>query len=129
MKANSGYSGEVTLVNNASFGDQDCSVSWPNGGAKRDLTALAAEIKTRIEAFLGIEVELPEDPEEEPEEESEEAATFCKQQQVLEAANHPHLKASFDNGHALLFSHVPAADWIKELGSDLAHCHLHHSAN
>ena len=35
------------------------------------------------------------------------------------------LKASFDNGHALVFSTVCAADWIETLGADLYHCHLH----
>ncbi len=44
---------------------------------------------------------------------------------VIEQANHPHLKASFDNGHALVFSERPASDWIEVLGSDLGHCHLH----
>ncbi len=45
--------------------------------------------------------------------------------QVVMHANHPHLKASFDNGHALVISQRPAAEWIEVLGSDLAHCHLH----
>ena len=45
--------------------------------------------------------------------------------QVIEQANHPHLKASFDNGHALVFSQRPASEWIEVLGSDLGHCHLH----
>lgn len=44
---------------------------------------------------------------------------------VVTQANHPHLKASFDNGHALVFSNVPARQWVEVLGCDLGHCHLH----
>lgn len=47
------------------------------------------------------------------------------QRRVVDAAGHPHLKASFDNGHALVFSDVSAPAWIRELGGDLAHAHLH----
>ena len=47
------------------------------------------------------------------------------QAEIIQKANHPGLKASFDNGHALVFSDVCAADWIKTLGSGLHHCHLH----
>lgn len=47
------------------------------------------------------------------------------QRQVIDEAAHPHLKASFDNGHALVFSDVPAPRWIETLGEHLAHCHLH----
>lgn len=46
------------------------------------------------------------------------------QKAVIEAAQHRALKASFDNGHALIFSDLPASHWIEVLGSDLAHCHL-----
>jgi flagellar assembly protein FliH len=73
LRADNGYSGKISLVKNSSFGDQDCAVSWPNGGAKRDLTALSLEIKARIETFLGIEVELPEE-EVPPPDASQEAA-------------------------------------------------------
>ncbi|CAB1061740.1 hypothetical protein D1BOALGB6SA_6515 [Olavius sp. associated proteobacterium Delta 1] len=45
--------------------------------------------------------------------------------EIVSKANHKSLKASFDNGHALVFSGVCAADWIKMLGTDLNHCHLH----
>lgn len=47
------------------------------------------------------------------------------QKRVVEEVSHPGLKASFDSGHALVFSDVPATTWVKTLGSDLAHCHLH----
>ncbi len=47
------------------------------------------------------------------------------QQQSVDMANHPYLRASFDNGHALVFSSRPASDWIKALGDSLAHLHLH----
>jgi sugar phosphate isomerase/epimerase len=50
------------------------------------------------------------------------------QAQLVEAGDHPHLRASFDNGHALVFSRVPAASWVETLGDDLAHCHLHDNA-
>jgi sugar phosphate isomerase/epimerase len=44
---------------------------------------------------------------------------------VVSEAGHPALKASFDNGHGLVFSQASASEWIAELGPDLAHCHLH----
>ena len=47
------------------------------------------------------------------------------QAEIIHKANHPSIKASFDNGHALIFSSLPAADWIETLGADLHHCHLH----
>lgn len=47
------------------------------------------------------------------------------QKAVVERARHPNLKASFDNGHALVFSERPAAEWIRVLGEDLRHLHLH----
>lgn len=47
------------------------------------------------------------------------------QAEIIRKANHPSLKASFDNGHALIFSNFTAADWIEILGADLHHCHLH----
>lgn len=47
------------------------------------------------------------------------------QKEVVAKANHSSLKASFDNGHALVFSRKSAMYWIQELGEYLVHCHLH----
>jgi sugar phosphate isomerase/epimerase len=47
------------------------------------------------------------------------------QKEVVSISKHPNLKASFDNGHALVFSKAPASDWVNVLADDLAHCHLH----
>lgn len=47
------------------------------------------------------------------------------QRLVTEAVDHPHLRASFDNGHGLVFSELTAGEWIAELGPQLAHLHLH----
>lgn len=47
------------------------------------------------------------------------------QKRVVNEVGHPGLKASFDNGHALVFSDLPARTWIETLGPDLVHCHLH----
>jgi len=47
------------------------------------------------------------------------------QRQLADSGKHPHLKASFDNGHALVFSKRPASQWTEVLGEALAHCHLH----
>ncbi len=47
------------------------------------------------------------------------------QAEIIRKADHPNLKASFDNGHALVFSSVCAGDWIEMLAVDLHHCHLH----
>jgi sugar phosphate isomerase/epimerase len=47
------------------------------------------------------------------------------QAELIMAGNHPHLRATFDNGHVLVFSDIPAVKWVKTLGPMLAHCHLH----
>ena len=47
------------------------------------------------------------------------------QTELISSAKHPHLRASFDNGHTLVFSDIPAASWVETLGDALAHCHLH----
>jgi sugar phosphate isomerase/epimerase len=47
------------------------------------------------------------------------------QARVVEETGHPNLRASFDNGHARVFSSRPAADWISGLGPHLGHVHLH----
>jgi sugar phosphate isomerase/epimerase len=47
------------------------------------------------------------------------------QTDLIASGQHQHLKASFDNGHALVFSEVSASSWIETLGDALAHCHLH----
>lgn len=47
------------------------------------------------------------------------------QVEVIRLVDLPNVKASFDNGHALIYSSLSAADWIRSLGRNLAHCHLH----
>ena len=47
------------------------------------------------------------------------------QAELITSAKHPHLRASFDNGHALVFSEVASSSWVETLGDALAHCHLH----
>lgn len=47
------------------------------------------------------------------------------QVELITAGNHPHLQASFDNGHALVFSNISSSEWVETLGPMLAHCHLH----
>lgn len=47
------------------------------------------------------------------------------QADLIEQGNHPNLRATFDNGHALVFTEQSATEWIKRLGPYLAHCHLH----
>lgn len=47
------------------------------------------------------------------------------QREIVEKAGHPNLKASFDNGHALVSSKVPAVQWVETLGEQLGHAHLH----
>ena len=47
------------------------------------------------------------------------------QAELILTATHPNLKASFDNGHALVFSEVSARKWVEVLGYGLVHCHLH----
>ncbi len=47
------------------------------------------------------------------------------QAELISFINHPCLKASFDNGHALVYSKITSSKWIQTLGDHLAHCHLH----
>jgi sugar phosphate isomerase/epimerase len=47
------------------------------------------------------------------------------QADVIEKADHAGLRASFDNGHVLVFSRLPAAQWIETLGSMIVHSHFH----
>ncbi len=47
------------------------------------------------------------------------------QAELITKGNHPYLRASFDNGHALVDSKIPSDKWIASLGPFLAHCHLH----
>jgi sugar phosphate isomerase/epimerase len=47
------------------------------------------------------------------------------QTDLIAAAQHPHLRASLDNGHALVFSTIPTNSWVEALGVSLGHCHLH----
>jgi len=47
------------------------------------------------------------------------------QADLIASGQHRHLKASFDNGHALVFSDVSTSSWVETLGDALVHCHLH----
>lgn len=47
------------------------------------------------------------------------------QADLIRSGEHPRLRASFDNGHALVFSDVSASSWVETLGETLVHCHLH----
>ncbi|HBC46131.1 MAG TPA: hypothetical protein DCZ43_03720 [candidate division Zixibacteria bacterium] len=47
------------------------------------------------------------------------------QAELVAAGNHPNLRATFDNGHALVFSNIPASQWVATLGTLLVHSHLH----
>ncbi len=47
------------------------------------------------------------------------------QAELISAGNHPNLRATFDNGHPLVFSNVPSSQWVATLGPMIAHCHLH----
>ena len=47
------------------------------------------------------------------------------QAELIASGNHPHLQASFDNGHVLVFSSVSSRGWVATLGPMIAHCHLH----
>jgi len=50
------------------------------------------------------------------------------QAELISAGQHPNLRASFDNGHALVFSDVSSVRWVETLGANLGHCHLHDNA-
>jgi sugar phosphate isomerase/epimerase len=47
------------------------------------------------------------------------------QAELISSGQHSNLRASFDNGHALVFSSIAATRWVETLGDTLAHCHLH----
>jgi sugar phosphate isomerase/epimerase len=47
------------------------------------------------------------------------------QADLIERGGHPHLRATFDNGHLLVFTKYSARSWIETLGRAIAHCHVH----
>jgi sugar phosphate isomerase/epimerase len=47
------------------------------------------------------------------------------QADLIERGAHPNLKATFDNGHLLVFTEYSAGDWIGALGGAIGHCHVH----
>jgi sugar phosphate isomerase/epimerase len=47
------------------------------------------------------------------------------QADLIAKGGHPHLRATFDNGHLLVFTDYSARAWIETLGGDIAHCHVH----
>jgi sugar phosphate isomerase/epimerase len=46
---------------------------------------------------------------------------------ILERVQSPYLKACLDVGHAVLYSHLPLIEWIKQLGDYLVYTHLHNN--
>ncbi len=44
---------------------------------------------------------------------------------LIAAGGHPHLRASFDNGHVLVFSPRSSAYWVEAMAGAIVHCHLH----
>jgi sugar phosphate isomerase/epimerase len=44
---------------------------------------------------------------------------------IVTKANHPNIKALFDNGHALIYSDFPSSVWIESLKDHLCGYHLH----
>lgn len=52
-------------------------------------------------------------------------ATPELQRDIVQQAENPGLRASFDNGHNLVFGEVSSAAWVARLGESLVHCHLH----
>ena len=50
------------------------------------------------------------------------------QAELIAAGGHPHLRASFDNGHVLVFSPHSSSYWVSVLGEAIAHSHLHDNA-
>lgn len=46
---------------------------------------------------------------------------------ILERVRSPHLQACLDVGHAVLYSHLPISEWIRQLGEQLIYTHLHNN--
>lgn len=47
------------------------------------------------------------------------------QLELLESARHDNMKATLDNGHVLVFSHLGSDEWVRRLGEYIVHMHLH----
>ena len=47
---------------------------------------------------------------------------------LVRAVNSPYFKICLDVGHAYIFGKISLEDWVKRLGKDLAHVHLHDNA-
>jgi sugar phosphate isomerase/epimerase len=46
---------------------------------------------------------------------------------ILERIQSPYLKACLDVGHAVLYSHLPLREWVRQLGDHLIYTHLHNN--
>ncbi len=46
---------------------------------------------------------------------------------ILDRIQSPYLKACLDVGHAVLYSHLPLREWVRQLGDHLIYTHLHNN--
>lgn len=51
-------------------------------------------------------------------------AIICR---ILDRIRSPYLQACLDVGHAVLYSHLPISEWIRDLGDYLVYTHLHNN--
>ena len=51
-------------------------------------------------------------------------AIICR---ILDRVRSPYLKACLDVGHAVLYSHLPISEWVRDLGEHLIYTHLHNN--
>ncbi|WP_020399785.1 FliH/SctL family protein [Kordiimonas gwangyangensis] len=56
LKQATGFPGDIVLVGEPSFGDQDCRVEWPDGGTERRHDMTVAQIENAVQRFV-----MPED--------------------------------------------------------------------
>ena len=56
MKQATGFPGDIVLVGEPSFGEQDCRVEWPDGGTERRHDNTVAQIENAVQRFV-----MPED--------------------------------------------------------------------
>ncbi|MCJ9429554.1 FliH/SctL family protein [Kordiimonas marina] len=52
MKATTNFQGDIVLVAEPSFGQQDCRVEWPDGGTERRMSDIQHQIEDAVQRFV-----------------------------------------------------------------------------
>jgi len=63
MKASTNFPGDIVLLGEQSFGQQDCRVEWPDGGTERRYGDIQKEIENAVQRFVMSDTIVENEPE------------------------------------------------------------------